>query len=178
MPRQFLATINAFSMLAVVLCAVGAQEPTPKKVALPKSNQVYVKIIFAGDRAIRDKGEPVVESWIADQLKKGGQSKVTAATRWVPLGEKRDEFEEPVLVWEGGCRVHAQIVERKDGRIKVFLDGWFPFSYGVTVSLMDEPGSREIAVAEQIKTVQGQPYVAVLIAPPLEERAAPADHKE
>ena len=48
----------------------------------------------------------------------------------------------------------------------------------VTVSLTDEPGSREIAAVEEIKTEQGLPYVAVLIGPPPENPAAPADHKK
>ncbi|HYV36407.1 MAG TPA: hypothetical protein VE988_11920, partial [Gemmataceae bacterium] len=65
------------------------------------------------------------------------------------------------------------IVERADGRIKVRLDGWVPKPYGVTVSLTDEPGSREIAAVTRFKTEQGLPYVAVLIGPPPEKPAAP-----
>ena len=72
----------------------------------------------------------------------------------------------------------GQIVERADGRIKVRLDGWSPGYAEVTVSLTDEPGSREIAAVERVKTEQGLPYVAVLIGPPPEKPAAPTDHKK
>jgi hypothetical protein len=64
--------------------------------------------------------------------------------------------------------VAGDIAERADGRIKVRLDGWGPDPVGVTVSLKDEPGSREIAAVEEAKTEQGLPYVAVLIGPPPE----------
>jgi hypothetical protein len=182
MTRLSLASIAVVSALAVVPYAGEAQKPPPKKDALPKSNQVYVKIILPIDPAKRDKDLPVVESWIAEQLKKGGQSKFTAATAWVPLVEKRFESTE---VWDGrldkktwGCPVGGDIVERANGRIKVRLSGWGPGGDEVTVSLTDEPGSREIAAVEEAKTEQGLPYVAVLIGPPPEKTVAPADHKK
>ena len=162
--------------------AVEAQEPTPKNGPLPKSNQVYVKIILPTDPATRDKDRPVVESWIAEQLKKRGQSKFTAATAWVPLVYKKFES---TPVWDGtldgkgcGCPVAGQIVERADGHIKVLLRGWSPGYAEVTVSLTDEPGSRAIAAVEEAKTEQGLPYVAVLIGPPPEKPAAPTDDKK
>jgi hypothetical protein len=182
MARLFLASIAVVSALAVVPCAVEAQKPTPKKGALPQSNQVYVKIILPTDPATRDKDRPVVESWIAEQLKKRGQSKFTAATGWVPLDLS------PLTatsVWDGklddkqrNCPVFADIPERADGRIKVLIEGWGPVPAGVTVSLTDEPGSREIAAVEGAKTEQGLPYVAVLIGPPPEKPTAPTDHKK
>ena len=182
MTRLFLASIAVVSALAVVPYAVDAQKATPKKGALPKSNQVYVKIILPTDPATRDKDQPVVESWIAEQLKKRGQSKFTAATGWVPLAGKWDEA---TSVWDGrldnkqcNCLVFGDIPERADGRIKVLLEGWAPFPAGVTVSLKDEPGSREIAAVEEAKTEQGLPYVAVLIGPPPEKPAAPTDYKK
>ena len=138
---------------------------------------MYVKIILPTDLAARDKDRPVVESWIAEQIKKDGESKYAAATAWVPLVETGGKFEDPTLVWEGRCRVHAEIAERKDGRIKVFLDGWAPFPAGVTVSLADEPGCRETVAAETAKTKQGAPYVAVLICPP-PEKPAVVDHNK
>src|SRR5260370_19995033 len=149
MTRLFLASIAVVSALAVVPYAVEAQKPTRKKGALPKSNHVYVKIILPTDPATRDKDRPVVESWIAEQLKKRGRSKFTAATGWVPLVEKRFES---TPEWDGrlddkqcNCPVDGDIPGRADGRIKVLLKGWAPFGAGVTVSLKDEPGSREIA---------------------------------
>jgi hypothetical protein len=97
MTRLFLASIAVASVLAVVPYAGEAQKPTPKKDALPKSNQVYVKIIWPIDPATRDKDRPVVESWIAEQLKKRGQTKFTAVTAWVPLAVK-GEKSKPVWV--------------------------------------------------------------------------------
>ena len=65
------------------------------------------------------------------------------------------------------CPVGGEIVERADGRIKVRVDGWAPIpGFGVTVSLKDEPGSREFAAVEKLKDDSGMPYVAVLIGPP------------
>src|ERR1700688_1786557 len=98
MTRLFLALIAIVSALAVGPYAVEAQKPTPKKGALPKSNQVYVKIIWPADPATRDKDRPAVESWIAEQLKKRGQSKFTAATAWVTLVDERVEC---TPVWDG-----------------------------------------------------------------------------
>jgi len=176
MTRLFLASIAVVSTLAVISYAVKAQEPTPEKGVLPKSNQVYVKIILPTDPSTRDKDLPIVESWIAELLKKRGQSKFAAAAAWAPLADKGEESTE---VWFGtpagkplGCPVSGRIVERADGRIKVRLDGWRPGPTPVTVSLTDEPGSRAIAAVEELKTEQGMPYVAVLIGPPAEEPAA------
>jgi hypothetical protein len=182
MTRLFLASIAVVSALAVVPYAVEAQKATPKKAALPKSNQVYVKIIWPTDPATRDKDRPVVEFWIAEQLKKRGQSKFTAATAWVPLADKGRES---TRVWNAtldgkgwGCPVSGHIAERADGRIKVLLWGWGPGGDRVTVSLTDESGSRAIAAAEEVKTKKGLPYVAVFIGPPPEKPAAPTDHKK
>jgi hypothetical protein len=187
MTRLFLAPIAVVSALAVVPYAGEAQKATPKKGALPKSNQVYVKIILPTDPAKRDKDRPVVESWIAEQLKKRGQAKFTAVTGWVPLAGKWDEA---TWVWDGGlndkevcyCPVSGDIPERAGGRIKVLLRGWDPGGSEVTVSLKDEPGSREIAAGEYLdpETEKRRPYayVAVLIGPPPARPAAPTDHKK
>ena len=178
MTRLFLASIAVVSALAVVPYAVKAQKETPKKGALPKSNQVDVKIIWPTDPATRDTDSrrAGIESWIAEQLRKRGQAKFNAVTAWVPLADKG---EESTPVWNGAlddyriCPVGGQIVERADGRIKVLLDGWAPApGWGVTVSMPDEPGSRAIAAVERFKLEQGKPYVAVLIGPPPEKPAA------
>ena len=179
MTRQLLALI--VSTLTLVPYAVKAQEPTPKKAAQPKSNQVFVKIIMPTDPADRDKDRPVVESWIAEDLKKRGQAKFTAVTEWVPLDLSPLEATD---VWDGNlgkqhdCPVGADIPDRAEGRIKVHLSGWSPGGAFVTVSLKDEPGSRVIAAVEEFKTEQGMPYVAVIIGPPLETSAAATDRKK
>jgi hypothetical protein len=162
MTRRFLASIAVVGVLAVFPDAVIAQQETPKKVAAPLANQVYVKI--------------VVESWIAEDLKKRGQVKFMAVTEWVPLD--LSPFEGTNL-WYGGkvgnthyCPVGADIPDRAKGRIKVYAIGWSPGPVDVTASLVDEPGSREIAVVERMKTDQGQPYIAVLIGPPAQRSRA------
>lgn len=179
MTRQLLALI--VSTLTLVPYAVKAQEPTPKEAAQPQSNQVYVKIIMPTDSADRDKDRPVVESWIAEELKKLGQAKFTAVTGWVPLDLSPLEA---THVWDGGklgnilyCPVGADIPDRAKGRIKVLLIGWHPGGADVTVSLKDEPGSRVTAAVEKLKTEQGMPYVAVFIGPPPEKPSAPTDPK-
>jgi hypothetical protein len=173
--RQLLALI--ISTLTLVPSAVKAQEPAPKKAAQPKFNQVYVKIILPGDLATRDKDRPIIESWIAEQLKQPGQSKSTAATGWVLLDASPKSA---IIVWDAkldgkrwGCPVGGWIAERADGRIKVVLLGWDAGGSRVTISLKDEPGSREIAAVEETKREEGVPYVAVLIGPPPENPAAP-----
>ena len=182
MTRLFLASIAVVSALAVVPYGVKAERPPPKKGTQPNSNQVYVKIIWPIDSATGEKDRPVVESWIAEQLKKRGQSKFTAATAWVPFAVKGQIGHR---VWDGrldekqtACPVQAEIVERAKGRIKVRFLGWTPGAEEATVSLTDEPGSRAIAAVEEAKTEQGLPYVAVLIGPPPEKAAAPTDHKK
>ena len=88
MTRLLLTSIAVISALVVLPYALNAQQATPKKGAPLKLNQVYVKIILPTDPANRDKDRPVVETWIAEQLKKRGQSKFTAATAWVRLADK------------------------------------------------------------------------------------------
>ena len=183
MTRLFLASIAVVSALAVAPYALNAQKPTPKKGDLPKSNQVFLKIILPGDLAPRDKDRPIIESWIAEQLKQPGQSKSTAATGWVLLDRSPTSA---IIVWDGklgdkrcNCHVVAYVIdESADGRIKVVIDGWNPGFTQMTVSLKDEPGIREIAAVEGAKTDQGLPYVAILICPPPETPAAPTDHKK
>ena len=180
MTRQLLVLI--VSALTLVPYAMKAEEPTPKKASQPQFNQVYVKIIMPTAPADRDQDHPVVESWIADDLKKLGQARFTAVTGWVPLDLSPFEA---THVWDGAkpgnilyCPVGADIPDRAKGRIKVLLKGWDPGGAYVTVSLTDEPGSRGIAAVEKLKTEQGMPYVAVLIGPPPEKPAAPTDQKE
>ena len=179
MTRQLLVLI--VSMLILVPYAAKAEEPTPKKAAQPEFNQVYVKIIMPTDPVDRDKDRPVVESWIAEDLKKLGQARFTAVTGWVPLDLSPFEA---THVWDGGklgdilyCPVGADIPDRAKGRIKVHFSGWSPGGAFVTVSLRDEPGSRVIAAVEVLKTEQEMPYVAVIIGPPPERPAAPTDRR-
>jgi hypothetical protein len=68
------------STLILFPYALKAQEHTPKEAAQPKSNQVYVKIVMPNDPPGCDQHRPVVEAWIAEDLKKLGQAKFTAVT--------------------------------------------------------------------------------------------------
>jgi hypothetical protein len=177
MTRLFLVSIAVVSVLAVIPSAVIAQEETPETVAAPEPNQVYVKLIMPTAAADREKERPVVESWIAKDLKKRGQARFTAVTGWVPLDPSPLGATD---VWEGGklgdvlhCPVGADIPERAKGRIKVHLVGWNPGGAYVTVSLRDEPGRRAISAVEYYQSEHGMAYVAVLIAPPPEKPAAP-----
>lgn len=180
MTRQLFVLI--VSTLSLVPCAAKTQESTPKKTAQPKANPVYVKIIMPTDPVDRDQDHSVVESWLAEDLKRLGQARFAAVTGWVPLDLSPFEATD---VWGGGklgdvlyCPVGADIPDRAKGRIKVLLNGWHPGGAHVTVSLADEPGSRAIAPVEQAKMEQGMPYVAVLIGPPPEKPAAPTDRKK
>ncbi|QDU37696.1 hypothetical protein Mal4_20120 [Maioricimonas rarisocia] len=174
MIRNLLALI--VSTLVLVPGVVEAEEPTPKKAGRTEFNPVYVKIIMPTAPADREKDRPVVESWIAGDLKERGQTRFTAVTGWVPLDLSPFGATD---VWDGAnldgvvyCPVGADIPDRAEGRIKVLLIGWSPGGADVTVLLKDEPGSRAIAAVERMKSEQGMPYVAVLIGPPVERPAA------
>ena len=181
MPRLFLASIAVVSALAVVPSAGETQPPDLRKSDPPTSNRVYVKVVLPGDLGTRDQDRPVVETWIAEDLKQRGQAEFTGATAWVPLVYRWDEGTDVDVTVDGqrwGCSVTGDIPERADGRIKVLLYGLSPGYAEAVVTLTDEPGSRAIAPFEGINTEQGIPYVAVLIGPPPEKPAAPTDRKE
>jgi len=169
------------STLVTVPCAVRAEEPTPGEAIQPKSNQVLVKIIMPTAPADHDQDPQVVESWIAENLKKLGQAKFTAVTGWVPLNLSPLESTD---VWNGVlgersyCPVGADIERGKDSNIKVHLSGWSPGGAFLTVPLRDEPGSRVIAAVKELQSEQGMPYVAVLIGPPTEKPAPATDPRK
>ena len=176
MTRQLLVLI--VSTLILVPDAAKAEEP---KTAKPLLNQVYVKIIMPTEPADREKDRPVVESWIAEDLKKLGQATFTAVTGWMPLDLSPFESTD---VWEGGklgkqtyCPVGADIERAEGPIIKLHVSGWSPGGGYVIVSLRDEPGNRVIAAVEELKAKQGMPYVAVFIGPP-PEKTAVVDHEK
>jgi hypothetical protein len=179
MTRQ--ALVSIVGTLVLVPCAVKAEEPTPKNVAQPEFNRVYVKLVMPTAPADGDRDRPAIESWIAEELEKRGQAEFTAVTGWVSLDPGPFEA---THVWDGGklgdvlhCGVGADIPERAKGRIKVHLVGWHPGGAFLTVSLRDEPGRRAIAAVEEMQTEHGMPYVAVLIGPPPGKPAAPTERK-
>jgi hypothetical protein len=167
MTRFVLATTIFCFTLAAVARPAGAPNPAP-----PKAAPVYVKIIWPVDPAsppVVKKNRPVVESWIAKNVKDRLEVGYMAATAWVPLVGNRDEA---TAVWDGkvddkeyACAVSADIIERKDGRIKILFKGWGPDGGEVAVTLDDEPGSREVAPVTDAKTGRGVPQVAIIVAP-------------
>ena len=170
MTRSMLAvTIVCFAFVSVARPTDVSKSATSPKLTPAKAAPLYVKIIWPVDPATPgiEKDRPVVESWIAKNIKNWLQGGFTAATGWVPLVENRNEA---TAVWDGkldgkdyACAVSADITERKDGRIKILLKGWGPDGGEVTVVLDDEPGSREVVPVTDAKTRQGIPYVAIFI---------------
>jgi hypothetical protein len=161
-----------------------AQNPTPASIARQRFNQVFVKVIVpVTERTPKQEG-PVVESWVAEQLKELGESEYFAVTDWVPVCDGLLEDDEvDNRVWSGQlfgktsgnfCPVGGDLPERKDGRVSVLVDGWTPGGSGAKITLPDEPGSRVVCpvrllVGKEGKRTmieEGLPYVAVIIAPP------------
>ena len=193
-----LTLVLIFSTFILFPCSVQSQEPATEnpatenaaKAAKPITNQVYVKLIMPIDSADADdvqddkvpgKDRPVVEAWIAEDLKKNGQDKFTAVTGWKTLDPS---FLESTEVWEvtklGGvqyCCVDADIPERTEGQIKINIDGWSPGGARVAITMKDEPGSRMVAAVEDLKSEEGMPYVAVFIGLPSEFVAPAAGEK-
>jgi hypothetical protein len=163
MIRFALALIIVGSALALIARSADVPNPEP-----PKAAPVYVKIIWPVDTAtVREQDRPGIESWVAKEVKNRPEATLTAVTGWVPLVESRYEA---TTVWDGkvdglhcACVVSADIVERKGGRIKIVLRGWNPSGDEVTLTLADEPGSREVAPVTKAATKHGIPHVAVFV---------------
>jgi hypothetical protein len=146
---------------------IKSQRPTPDNKAANQRSSVYAKIVLP--MKLPGKGpHPVVESWIAMNLRKRGISEFGAVTHWVRLAGKG---EQTTFVWNAtvdgkgwGCPVDGKVVERTaDGRVKVELSGWSPV--GVEIkgrTLPDEIGGRSIAVVDS-----GVAYVALFVGPPV-----------
>ena len=145
---------------------INSKEPTPDSRTGNTSCTVYAKVLlpvqFEGNGSY-----PVVESWIAKNLRRRGTTELRAVTHWVRLAEKG---EQTIPVWNAtvdgkgwGCPVDGKVVERtSDGRVKVELSGWSPVGAEVKGQILpDEIGSRRIAVVDS-----GVAYVALLVGPP------------
>ncbi len=187
--RPSFICLLVFSTVAVVATALPAQGPAAASIARQRFNQVFVKVIVpVTPRSPRQDG-PVVESWIAEQLKQLGESEYFAVTGWVPVCDgllADDNLNNDV--WDGRlvgkhiyCPVGGDIPERENGRLLVNLRGWTPGGGEANVGLTDEPGSRAIGPVrlgkgkegKRSKIEEGLPYVAVIIAPPPQAPAAP-----
>lgn len=187
---------RSFTLL-LVLCTLTnfaselpAQNPTPASIARQQFNRVFVKVVIPVTARTPKQDGPVVESWVAEQLKELGETEYFAVTDWVPVCDGLLEDDEvDNRVWSGRlvgkndgafCPVGGDLPERKNGRVRVSVGGWSPASgYEAGVTLADEPGTRAVepvlyhSVNGKKRPVQGeQPmaYVAVIIAPPPRER--------
>jgi hypothetical protein len=164
------ATILSYALTSVALSADAPKNSSSLKPASANAAPVYVKILMPDDPAapVVEGDSTGVESWIIKSIdEEQRQANFRAVTGWVRLV---DEPFEGTPVWRGGtldgvgvCPVSADIFERKDGRIKITLQGWTPGGARATVTLQDEPGSREVVPVTQAKTKHGMPHVAIFI---------------
>ena len=183
MRRPSLVGLLVFSMLAANAAEVPAQDPPPESTTRRQFNQVFVKVIVPVTSRTPMRNGPVVESWVAEELKTLGETEYFAVTDWVPVcdGLLTDDVVDN-RVWDGGrfnkvlfCPVGGDIPQRKDGRLLVSVGGWLPGGgCEANIALPDEPGSRavgpvQILVGKEgkpMKTEDPFPYVAVIITPP------------
>ena len=185
MRRPSFVCLLVFIMVAAIAAELPAQAPTPESTTRRQFNQVFVKVIMPVTSRTPKQDGPVVESWVAEQLKQLGESEYFAVTDWVPVcdGLLEDDIVDN-RVWDGSldgkssyCPVGGDIPERKNGRLLVSVGGWTPDCGGANITLPDEPGSRAVGPVrllvgkegKRIKIEEGLPYVAVIIAPPPQE---------
>ena len=152
-------------------------------------NQVFVKLFLPVSSGTPNQNGRVVESWVAKEFKKLGETEYLAITDWVPVcdGLLTDEVVDN-SIWDGGrfngihyCPVGGDIPQRKDRRLLVNIAGWMPSGCEANITLPDEPGSRavgpvQVLAGEEQKTVKTQaplPYVAVIVTPPPLESVTP-----
>ena len=182
----------SFSLLLVLYTLTAfaaelpAQDATPESIARQQCNQVFVKVIMPVTARTPKQDGPVVEAWVAKQLKQSGESEYFAVTNWVPVCDALlEDNEVDNRVWGGSlektsfCPVGGDIPERKDGRVLVSVAGWAPVAgYEARVTMADETGSRTVepvqvysANGEKLQVQDKKPiaYVAILIGPPPHE---------
>ena len=169
------------NMVAAMSAELPAQDSTPGSIARRKFNQVFVKVIVPITPHTPKQDGPVVESWVAEELKQLGESEYFAVTDWVPVcdGLLADDILDNRVRLNGKlpyCPVGGDIPERENGRLLVSVGGFTPVGGEANIRLSDEPGSRavgpvQILVGKERKPVkidhdERLPYVAVIVAPP------------
>lgn len=172
--------------LTPLVTQLPAQDATPESIARRQFNQVFVKVIMPVTARTPKQDGPVVEVWVAEQLKQLGECEYFAVTNWVPICDgllSDDEVDN--RVWAGGlgtasfCPVGGDLPERKDGRVLVSVVGWSPAPVEARLSLADEAGTRAVepalgyspsGVKRQVQGEKPMAYVAILIGPPPRER--------
>lgn len=187
--RSSFACLLAFIMVVAVTAKLPAQFPAAASIARQRLNQVFVKVIVPVTPNTPMQDGPVVESWIAEELKQLGETPFFAVTGWVPVCDGL--LADDILtndVWDGClvgkyryCPVRGDIPERENGRLQVILRGWTPGGEEANIGLPDEPGSRAVGgvrlgigkEGNRSKSEEGLPYVAVMIAPPQQAGVTP-----
>lgn len=187
------ALLVTMCTLTPLVCRLPAQDATPESIARRQFNQVFVKVILPVTARTPKQDGPVIEAWVAEQLKQLGESEYFAVTNWVPVCDgllSDDEVDN--RVWGGNigpasfCPVGGDLPERKDGRVLVSVVGWSPAAVEARVSLADEPGTRAVepalsysasGVKRQIQGEKPMAYVAILIGPPPQDEKAKQSNK-
>lgn len=182
--------------LTAFVTQLPAQDAAPESIARRQFNQVFVKVIMPVTAHTPKQDGPVIEAWVAEQLKQLGASEYFAVTNWVPVCDgllSDDEVDN--RVWGGSlgkasfCPVGGDLPERIDGRVLVSVVGWSPFADEARVTLADEPGTRAVEPAlsysyspsGEKRPVQGEKpmaYVAILIGPPPHEGHAAMPNRQ
>ena len=181
--------MRSFGFAGLIICSLFAANATEGRGQAPPAasterqsfSQVFVKVIVPVTSHTPMQDGPVVESWVAEELKKRGETKYFAVTHWVPVcdGLLADDVVNN-NVWDGRlggthryCPVGGDIPQRENGRVLVWLSGWTPGGGEVNITLPDEPGARTVepvqfAAGKERKPVriEGFPYVAVIVTPP------------
>lgn len=183
MMRSSFVCLLVINMVAAIATELPAQAPTPESSARERFNQVFVKVIVPVTPHTPKQGGPVVESWVAEQLKQLGESEYFAVTDWVPVcdGLLADDIVDNRVRLIGKlpyCPVGGDIPERENGRLLVSVGGFTPGGGDANIRLPDEPGSRAVGPVrllvgkedgKRIKIEEGLPYVAVIVGPPPQE---------
>ena len=189
------ALLLALYTLRSFVAELPAQDAPPESIARQQFNQVFVIVMMPVTARTPKQDGPVVEAWVAEQLKQSGESEYFAVTNWVPVCDALLEDDEvDNRVWGGSlgnasfCPVGGDIPERKDGRVLVSVAGWAPVAgYEARVTMADETGNRTVepvlyhSPSGEKKQVQGEKpmaFVAVLIGPPPRERATSHSKEE
>ncbi len=180
------AVLLAIYTFTPLVAELSAQDATPESIARRQFNQVFVKVIMPVNARTPKQNGPVIEAWVAEQLKILGEIEYFAVTNWVPVcdGMLADDVVDND-VWSGSvgnaafCPVGGDIPERKDGNVLVSIGGWAPVGgYEARIRLADEPGTRAVEPVlhhspggekKQFPGEKPMAYVAFLIGPPPHE---------